>query len=102
MSWPRLEVVKVVTVFDTNENREKECEGLGEITERKGFKNQFLTSSSIPAKASSGMALCSRIMSTCCLQTVLGYRARWPGHVWGSSELWLCSIQMKIEGRSVK
>src|ERR1700759_1326243 len=43
MSWPRLEVVRVVTVFDANENRGKECEGLGEITERKGFKNQFLT-----------------------------------------------------------
>src|ERR1700753_314551 len=43
MSWPHLGVVRVVTVFDTNENRGKECEGLGKITERKGFENQFLT-----------------------------------------------------------
>src|ERR1700753_2874988 len=43
MSWPRLEVVRVVTVFDTNGNRGKECERLGKITERKGFENQFLT-----------------------------------------------------------
>src|ERR1700753_4224447 len=39
MSWPRLGVVKVVTVFDVNENRGKECERLGKITERKGFEN---------------------------------------------------------------
>src|ERR1700753_2196039 len=43
MSWPRLEVVRVVTVFDANENRRKECERLGKITERKGFEKQFLT-----------------------------------------------------------
>src|ERR1700753_2889317 len=39
MSWPRLGVIRVVTVFDTNENRGKECERLGKITERKGFEN---------------------------------------------------------------
>src|ERR1700753_1819123 len=39
MSWPRLGFVKVVTVFDVNENRGKEGERLGKITERKGFEN---------------------------------------------------------------
>src|ERR1700753_415521 len=41
MFWPRLEVVRVVTVFDTNENRRKECERLGKITARKGFENSI-------------------------------------------------------------
>ena len=41
MSWPRLEVVKVVTVFDTNGNRGKECERLGKITERKRFRKSI-------------------------------------------------------------
>src|SRR6201992_216262 len=41
MSWPRLEVVRVVTVFDANEIRGKECERLGKITERKGFEKSI-------------------------------------------------------------
>src|ERR1700753_2755590 len=41
MSWPRLEVVKVVTVFDTNGNRGKEWERLGKITERKRFRKSI-------------------------------------------------------------
>src|ERR1700759_4828603 len=49
MSWPRLEGVRAVTVFDANENRGKECERLGKITERKGFENQFLTDGTNPS-----------------------------------------------------
>src|ERR1700759_2679912 len=41
MSWPHLEVVRVVTVFDATENRRKECEGLGKITERKRFRKSI-------------------------------------------------------------